>query len=537
MTDPEQIRVMLVDDHAVVRGGLGAILKVYDDLELVGEAGSGEEALRVCPLVQPDVVLMDLIMPGMDGTATTRTLRERCPHVQVLILTSFQEKELIQAALDAGAIGYLLKNVSADELAAAVRKAYAGRPTLAPEATHILALADRLESLAQAILDAPRDASTLPDLLEDHVPGMFPGSRIEIRLFPARILLRWPGDGPPVDDRIWDWVRTTHEPHVFAPGAPLPWNGQQPAGATLLLAPISGPESTVPLGGIYIEQDRAPAFLATSASLIQSLAAQIASTYHSARTRVQTQDRQRMAQELMLAGRIQASLLPAHPPQLLGWQIAAMLEPAHETSGDFYDFIPLPDGRWGIVVSDVSDKGLGAALFMALSRTLLRTYAMQYPARADCVLTAVNERILSETRAGLFVTMFYAILDPVSGSLTYANAGHHPPYVLSAQPGTAPRALTRTGMALGILEAEQWGQETVMLAPGDLLLSYTDGITDAVDPSNTMFGIQGLLQVAQEHHGRSAETVQAAILAALERFTGDTPQLDDVTLVVLRREA
>ena len=125
MTTPKPIRVMLVDDHAVVRGGLGAILAVYDDLELAGEAGSGEEALRICPDLQPDVVLMDLIMPGMDGAATTRVLRERCPDMRVLILTSFKEKELIQGALDAGAIGYLLKNVSAEELARTIRRACA----------------------------------------------------------------------------------------------------------------------------------------------------------------------------------------------------------------------------------------------------------------------------------------------------------------------------------------------------------------------------------------------------------------------------
>jgi serine phosphatase RsbU (regulator of sigma subunit)/DNA-binding NarL/FixJ family response regulator len=527
---------MLVDDHAMVRGGLGAILRVYDDLELAGEAGSGEEALRVCPDVRPDVILMDLIMPGMDGAATTRALRDQCPEVQVIVLTSFKEKELIQGALDAGAIGYLLKNVSADELAAAIREAYVGRPTLAPEVAEILALADKLESLAQAILEAPQDASALPDLLAAHVPGMFPGRRIEIRLFSDRVLFRQPADGPPVDDRIWDWVRTIREPHVFAPGAPLPWDGKQPAGETLLLASIPGADGASPLGGIYIVQPRPSELLASSTSLIQSLAAQIASAYHSAEVRAQTEDQRRIAQELTLAGRIQASLLPAGPPEMTGWQISAVLEPARETSGDFYDFIALPGGRWGIVVADVADKGVGAALFMALSRTLLRTYAGEYATRAARVLAAVNERILSEARAGLFVTMFYAILDPTSGILTYANAGHHPPYVLDSA-GAAPQALNRTGMALGVLETERWEQETVVLGPGDVLLLYTDGVTDATTPQETMFGTQRLLEVAQEHPGRSADEIQAAILAALDRFSGDAPQLDDVTLVVLSRDA
>jgi len=138
MTESNPIRVMLVDDHAVVRSGLGAFLLAFDDLELVGEVGGGEEAVRLCDQVQPDVVLMDLVMPGMDGAEATRAIRERCPQIQVIALTSFKEKELVQGALVAGAIGYLLKNVSADELADAIRAAHAGRPTLAPEAAQAL---------------------------------------------------------------------------------------------------------------------------------------------------------------------------------------------------------------------------------------------------------------------------------------------------------------------------------------------------------------------------------------------------------------
>jgi NarL family two-component system response regulator LiaR len=138
MTQSNPIRVVLVDDHAVVRSGLGAFLLAFDDLELVGEAGGGEEAVRLCEQVHPDVILMDLVMPGMDGAAATRAIRERCPQVQVIALTSFKEDELVQGALQAGAISYLLKNVSADELADAIRAAHAGRPTLAPEAAQAL---------------------------------------------------------------------------------------------------------------------------------------------------------------------------------------------------------------------------------------------------------------------------------------------------------------------------------------------------------------------------------------------------------------
>jgi NarL family two-component system response regulator LiaR len=132
------IRVMIVDDHAVVRSGLSAFLMAYDDLEFVGEASGGLESVRKCPDLRPDVVLMDLVMPDVDGSEATRLIRETCPHVQVIALTSYKEEELVQGALKAGAIGYLLKNVTADELANAIRAACAGRPTLAPEAAEVL---------------------------------------------------------------------------------------------------------------------------------------------------------------------------------------------------------------------------------------------------------------------------------------------------------------------------------------------------------------------------------------------------------------
>ena len=138
MLETKPIRVLLVDDHAVVRSGLSAFLTVYDDLELAGEARDGAEAVRLCKQVHPDVVLMDLVMPELDGATATRQIRQACPHTQVIVLTSFREDELVQGALQAGAIGYLLKNVAADELARAIRAAAAGRATLAPEAAQAL---------------------------------------------------------------------------------------------------------------------------------------------------------------------------------------------------------------------------------------------------------------------------------------------------------------------------------------------------------------------------------------------------------------
>jgi NarL family two-component system response regulator LiaR len=164
VSESKPIRVLLVDDHAVVRSGLGAFLLVYDDLELVGEAGGGEEAVRLCEKLQPDVVLMDLVMPGMDGAAATCVIRERWPHVQVVALTSFKEKDLVQGVLEAGAIGYMLKNVSADELADAIRAAHSGQSTLAPEAAQVLIQATRQPSPGHDL--TPREREVLALMVE-----------------------------------------------------------------------------------------------------------------------------------------------------------------------------------------------------------------------------------------------------------------------------------------------------------------------------------------------------------------------------------
>ena len=140
-----KIRVLVVDDHTMVRRGLATFLKVFDDLEMAGEAASGQAAIELCAQLQPDVVLMDMVMPEMDGATTTRLIRSQSPNIQVLALTSFKEEILVQGALQAGAIGYLLKDVSADDLAQAIRAAHAGRSTLSPEAAQALRFKGHLE--------------------------------------------------------------------------------------------------------------------------------------------------------------------------------------------------------------------------------------------------------------------------------------------------------------------------------------------------------------------------------------------------------
>jgi NarL family two-component system response regulator LiaR len=168
MSKPDPIRVMIVDDHALVRSGLGAFLEVYEDLELAGEAEDGAEAVELCGQLQPDVVLMDLVMPETDGAAATESIRERWPHIQVIALTSFKDQEWVTRALQAGAVGYLLKNVQAAELADAIRAAHEGRPTLAPEATQALIQTTRAtaEELPPTYDLTPREGEVLALLVQ-----------------------------------------------------------------------------------------------------------------------------------------------------------------------------------------------------------------------------------------------------------------------------------------------------------------------------------------------------------------------------------
>ena len=172
--DNDNIRVLLVDDHNVVRSGLAAFLTVYDDLELVGEAENGREAVQLCESLQPDVVLMDLVMPEVNGAEATKIIKDRWPNIQVVALTSFKEDELVQNAMQAGAIAYLLKNVGADELANAIRSAHQGKPTLAPEAAQALIQASRkpqkpghdLTEREREVLAMMAEGSSNPEIAE-----------------------------------------------------------------------------------------------------------------------------------------------------------------------------------------------------------------------------------------------------------------------------------------------------------------------------------------------------------------------------------
>ena len=390
----------------------------------------------------------------------------------------------------------------------------------------------KLEELGRAILNGPPDASTLSEVLGEHVSLMFPHSQLEIRVFPDQTLLRHPDDRQPVAESVWEWLATQSEAQHFLPGEVPPWDTQA-ADDALVVTPVLDVETKEPIGGIYLSQRRNPDAASSLLPAVQSCAAQIASALHGARVYAQQLAHESVSRELALAGQIQANFLPDTLPDVPGWQLAAMLEPARETSGDFYDVIPLPSGRLGLLIADVADKGMGAALFMALSRTLIRTYAVEHETQPGLVLAAANQRILADTHAGLFVTVFYGVLDTTSGELTYSNAGHNPPYLLSARDGHVIQELDRTGVPLGILDDGTWQQRVVHLAPGDVLLLYTDGITEAQDAQEAFFDEDRLREVFRAHLGRSARDIQDGVIAEVDAFVGDTPQFDDITMMVV----
>jgi sigma-B regulation protein RsbU (phosphoserine phosphatase) len=191
----------------------------------------------------------------------------------------------------------------------------------------------------------------------------------------------------------------------------------------------------------------------------------------------------------------------------------------------------------GILIADVTDKGIGPALYMALSRTLIRTYAVEYDAEPEVVFFAANGRLLEDTRAGLFVTAFYGILDPERGTLTYCNAGHNAPFLLKSDGEDDVQFLTITGMALGIEAEATWTQASAEISPGDIVVFYTDGIPDAQDKDGTFFNEESLVETAKENMSRPADEIQNAIIDEVRSFAGEAAQSDDITLMVLVRNS
>ncbi len=244
----------------------------------------------------------------------------------------------------------------------------------------------------------------------------------------------------------------------------------------------------------------------------------------------------RLQQEMILAQDLLQSISPAQLPALPGWQIAAQYQRSREVSADFYDFIDLPGGKVGLVIADVADKGLPAVMFMTLSQTLIRAVASEHPDHPEIVMKSVNKELVETSQQALFVTVFYGILEPASGNITYCNAGHPSPFILPSQSGSAPTALQTRGIALGIVDEADWKADKINLAPGDALVLYTDGITDTYDEELGDFGEERLTQAVAALHQQPAQQIAAAVIAELDTFRGEKTRVDDVTLLVISRD-
>ena len=248
----------------------------------------------------------------------------------------------------------------------------------------------------------------------------------------------------------------------------------------------------------------------------------------------EAKERERIEQELRVASLIQQTLLPKALPELPGYRVAAYYRPAREVGGDFYDFLTLDDGRLGLVVGDVTDKGVPAALVMATTRTMLRAAAQRLLSPGE-VLQRVNDVLVQDIPPNMFVTCLYAILDPKSGRVTYANAGHDLPYRRRAGRGGTAEELRARGMPLGLMPGMAYEEKEMVLERGESVLFYSDGLVEAHDPEREMFGFPRLQALVGAHRAGGSSLI-SFLLSELARFTGEGwEQEDDITLVTLDR--
>jgi sigma-B regulation protein RsbU (phosphoserine phosphatase) len=314
------------------------------------------------------------------------------------------------------------------------------------------------------------------------------------------------------------------------------WLAQRQSVATLGLRSIM----CVPLklrgksiGVIYVDNRlQAGIFRRDDLDLLEAVANTAAVAIENARLHEREIERSRLERELEVARQIQTSLMPPAAPALPGFDIAGFWQVAREVGGDFYDFVLQPDGGMGIVIGDVTDKGVPAALFMALARTTLRS-SLAASASPLAGIQQANRLICADAGTGMFVSLYYAGLDAGSRALTCVNAGHNPPLHLRAADRTV-QPLPRGGLPLGIQEAASAMETRIELLPGDSLLLYTDGAVDAQSEGGDFYGLQRLAEAMDQNRLLSAAGMVEAIGASVARFTAGTQPFDDITMVAIK---
>jgi len=290
-----------------------------------------------------------------------------------------------------------------------------------------------------------------------------------------------------------------------------------------------------PLGIINVATQEWQFLTAADLQLLSAIGAQVGIALERARLYDLTMtQRTRLERELQMAREVQESLLPDTLPRIPGFSLAADWRSATEMAGDFYDVFALPDGRWGLAIADVSDKGAPAAMYMAMTHSLVRASAVSHISPA-ATLKEVNQRLNAHSSSDMFVTMFYAILDPETRVLTYANAGHNPPALMRAS--GEMEMLTRTGAALGVKDDPALSDISLTLAPGDALVAYTDGLTDALNPLGEEYGTTRLTQAVARASRSNAADLLDHLLHDLSAFAQERTPFDDITLLILISKA
>jgi len=288
-----------------------------------------------------------------------------------------------------------------------------------------------------------------------------------------------------------------------------------------------------PIGLVYVDNRlQAGIFGPDDLDLLQAVANTAAVAIENARLHEREIQQARLERELELARQIQTSLMPHDAPQFPGFEIAGFWRVAREVGGDFYDFVPRPGGGLGIVIGDVTDKGVPAAFFMALARTTVRSSL----AAADSALAGIqqaNRLICADASSGMFVTLYYVGLEPGSRTLTCINAGHNPPLHLRVSERSAT-PLPRGGLPLGVDEAAAYSAVQIELARGDTLLLYTDGVVDAESDAGEFYGLQRLNEITRKISRLPAAPMVEAIGSSVETFAAGRPPFDDLTMVAVK---
>jgi sigma-B regulation protein RsbU (phosphoserine phosphatase) len=287
------------------------------------------------------------------------------------------------------------------------------------------------------------------------------------------------------------------------------------------------------IGVFNLENDRVDRYSEADLELLQAFSAQAAAAIERANLLDESLERRNLERELGIAREIQTSFLPKADPEVSGYEIAGLNLPYSEVGGDYFDFIPVLENQLGIAISDVSGKGIPAALLMAAYRaSLLAEIRNQFTLRT--VVAKVNGLLTESTETGKFVTAFYGVLDTKNSVFTFVNAGHNPP-ILRRHDGTVD-PLLEGGLALGILPDSRYEERPVSLRPGDILLLYTDGVSEAADPDGDQFGTDRLEELLDELKDRSARQIVDAVLDRVIHFVGGPGELDDdLTVVCLKR--